>query len=255
MPAPRSFVTVTLLVVLAVLVGGPLATMAFGPVALRGDWSRATHRPAGFAPDAAMHPEAVVQVYAARTFGWRGAFAVHSWIAAKPPNAKHYTRYEVIGWYARRGGGAGVAITSSRAPDAEWYGAAPLLLRDLRGPAAEAVLARLDDVAAAYPYSTYRAWPGPNSNTFVAHVAREIPALGVALPPHAIGKDYLPLGEFVAPTPSHTGWQATIAGLLGIAVAEEEGLEINLLGLVTGFDVVAPALKLPGLGWLPEKRS
>ena len=31
--------------------------------------------------------------------------------------------------------------------------------------------------------------------------------------------------------------------------------EINLLGLVTGFDVVAPALKLPGLGWLPEKRS
>lgn len=41
----------------------------------------------------AMHPEAVVQVYAGRPFGWRGAFAVHTWLAAKPKNT--------IGWNAR----------------------------------------------------------------------------------------------------------------------------------------------------------
>ena len=45
-----------------------------------------------------MHPEAIVQVYASRTFGWRGAFAVHTWVAAKPAGADRYTRYEVIGW-------------------------------------------------------------------------------------------------------------------------------------------------------------
>ena len=40
----------------------------------------------------------VVQVYGGRTFGWRGAFAVHTWLAAKPAGADRYLRYEVIGW-------------------------------------------------------------------------------------------------------------------------------------------------------------
>jgi hypothetical protein len=254
MPASLRALTLLLLIVLAVLIVGPLATMAFGPVSVRGDWSRATHRPAGFAPDPAHHPEAVVQVYAARTFGWRGAFAVHTWLAAKPAGASRYTRYEVIGWYARRGGGSGLSVSSSRAPDAEWYGAAPQLLRDLRGDQAEAVIARLDEVSAAYPHATYRAWPGPNSNTFVAHVARGIPELRVVLPPHAVGKDYLPSGEFVAATPSNTGWQASLAGLVGIAVGVDEGLEVNLLGLFAGVDVLPPAIKLPGIGRFPAAR-
>lgn len=43
----------------------------------------------------------MVQVYAARTFGWRGAFAVHTRLTAKEPDADLHTRYEVIGWYAR----------------------------------------------------------------------------------------------------------------------------------------------------------
>ena len=33
-------------------------------------------------------------------------------------------------------------------------------------------------------------------------------------------------------------------------VAEDEGLEINILGLTFGVDVTRPALKLPGLGRL-----
>lgn len=252
MPRTRSSVAI-LLSALAVLLGGPLVTLAFGPVSVRGDWASATHRSAGLAPDPAEHREAIVQVYAARTFGWRGAFAVHTWLAAKPAGARAYTRYEVIGWRARLGG-SGLTVHSGRAPDAEWYGAAPQLLRDLRGAQAEAVIARLDAVAAAYPFDSYRAWPGPNSNTFVAFVAREIPQLRVALPPHAVGKDFLPHGRVVAPTPSGTGWQASLGGLLGLAVALDEGLEVNLLGLVTGVDVAPPALKLPGVGRLPASR-
>lgn len=244
--------TIVLVVALAVLLGGPLATLAFGPVSVHGDWAAATHRPAGFAPAPDAHPEAVVQVYAARTFGWRGAVAVHTWLAAKPAGAERYTRYEVIGWYARSAGDAGVSVSSNRAPDAEWYGAAPQLLRDLRGSEAEAVIARLEEAVARYPHDVYRAWPGPNSNTFVAHLARAIPELRVALPPHALGKDYLAPGEVFATTPSGTGVQVSLGGVLGLAVGVDEGVELNVLGLVTGLDVFPPALKLPGVGRVPS---
>ena len=76
-----------LLLILGLLVAGPLLTLAFGRASIRGDWRTATHRSAGLAPDPAAHREAVVQVYASRTFGWRGAFAVHTWLAAKPAGA------------------------------------------------------------------------------------------------------------------------------------------------------------------------
>ena len=59
--------------------------------------------PSGQAPDPAVTREAVVQVYAARTVGWRGLFAVHTWIAVKPRDADAYTRCEVISWGVDRG--------------------------------------------------------------------------------------------------------------------------------------------------------
>ena len=65
------------------------------------DWRTASHEPVGLAPDPAATPEPVVQVYAARTWGWRGAFGVHSWVAVKPARAEAYTVYEVIGWRLR----------------------------------------------------------------------------------------------------------------------------------------------------------
>jgi hypothetical protein len=237
--------------VLAVLAVGPVLVLALGSSSARGDWRNATHRPVGHAPDAASHRDAVVQVYAARTYGWRGAFAVHTWLAAKPRDADGYQRYEVIGWYARSGRSP-VSVSDYRAPDAEWYGAAPELLRDLRGADAEAVIARLEAAVASYPHAhEYTAWPGPNSNTFVAHLGREIPELRLTLPPTAIGKDYLPNNALVAKSPSGTGYQVSLGGLLGVTAGGDDGFELNVLGLVAGFDFKAPALKLPGVGRVP----
>jgi len=51
--------------------------------------------------------------------------------------------------------------------------------------------------------------------------------------------------------PSNTGYQLSIGGLLGITLARDEGLELNLLGLVAGIDFRHPALKLPGIGRVP----
>ena len=77
-----------------------------------------------------------------------------------------------------------------------------------------------------------------------------MPALGLELPPTAIGKDYLNNGSLFAPTPSGTGYQVSLFGLLGLSMAREEGLEINLLGLTFGLDPLDFALKLPGIGRL-----
>jgi hypothetical protein len=125
-------------------------------------------------------------------------------------------------------------------------------VRDVRGPEAEAIIAKLEHVVASYPYAhTYTAWPGPNSNTFVAYLGREIPELRLTLPSLAIGKDYLPDGRIFARTPSGTGFQMSLGGFLGVLAGVDEGFELNVLGLVTGFDMLHPAVKLPGIGRIP----
>ena len=145
--------------------------------------------PSGQAPDPATTPEPVVQVYAARTVGLRGLFAVHTWIAVKPRDAISYTRYEVIGWGVDRGA---PAVRVNRAgPDNYWFGDRPERLVDLRGDGVDTIIARVESAVASYPYpSAYRIWPGPNSNTFTAWVGRSVPELKLKLPLTAIGKDY-----------------------------------------------------------------
>jgi hypothetical protein len=205
------------------------------------------------APDPETTPEPVLQVYAARARGWRGIFGVHTWIAIKPGGAPSYTRYEVIGWGVDRGL---PAIRVNRAgPDSYWFGERPDKLVDLRGAEIDAVIARVEIAVATYPYpSTYRLWPGPNSNTFVAYLARTVPDLRLDLPPTAIGKDYLPGGAVASlSTPGGSGMQLSLLGLGGILVGREEGVEVNLLGLTFGVDLNQPALKIPILGRLGGK--
>jgi hypothetical protein len=226
-----------------------LGTAAVAAVAraVGADWRTASREPAGIAPNPATTREAVVQVYAARAWGWRGAFGVHSWIAVKPTAAPAFTVYQVIGWRAYYGGSA--VVIDQRAPDARWFGAEPELLVDMRGPGVDKIIEKIDAVARAYPYpDQYHVWPGPNSNTFVAYVARQIPELRLDLPPTAIGKDYIPGGRAFARSPSGTGYQLSLFGVLGVLAGAEEGLEINLLGLTFGVDPLDFAVKLPIVG-------
>ena len=199
------------------------------------------------APDPATD-DAVIQVYAARAARWRGAIGVHTWIATKRTDEHAYTRLEVIGYRVYYGGGA-VRVRRGT-PDAMWFGSAPTLLREIRGDGTVDVLIdRLHAAAASYPYDdVYHVWPGPNSNTFVADLARTVPELRLELPPNAVGKDYLPGGAIVAPTPSGTGVQLSLGGYAGLLLGLEEGIEINLLGLSAGIDLSPPAIKLPAVG-------
>ena len=49
-------------------------------------------------------------------------------------------------------------------------------------------------------------------------------------------------------TPSGTGYQFSLGGLLGLMVGREEGVELNILGLIFGIDPLGPAIKLPMAG-------
>lgn len=214
-----------------------------GPV---GDWRTASRAPAGLAPDPAEFEPPIIQVYAARTVRWRGYFGVHTWIAVKERGAAEYTVYEVNGWRLRRSGSS-VAI-SHRAADSRWFGALPVLLAEQRGDGVDAMIERIESAASEYPYAdTYRVWPGPNSNTFTAFVLRSVPELRADLPATAIGKDYLG-SSLVAKTPSGTGVQLNVLGVLGVLVGLEEGVEVNVLGLTFGVDPLDLSLKLPLVG-------
>lgn len=225
----------------------PVFMVVTGQAQLGRDFRRADRSSAGIAPAAETTPEAVVQVYVARALNWRGIFGVHSWVATKPENAEEYTVHQVIGWRVYRDLPAVVSVPGI--PDGRWFGNEPTLIAELRGQAAAGAIPNILDAVADYPYANeYTLWPGPNSNTFVAYIGRRVPELRMDLPSTAIGKDYPINGSIVDRAPSGTGYQVSMLGVLGVTLAREEGLELNLLGLNFGVDFYRPALKLPFVG-------
>lgn len=153
------------------------------------DWRTASRESAGIAPDPQTTNEAVLQVYSATAWGWRGWFAVHTWIAAKHTGEMSYTVYEVIGWRQNRG--LPVLRIEKDLPDRYWFGKRPRLLKEHRGKGVDSLISSVDSSARAYPWpDTYKAFPGPNSNTFTAWVAQRVPSLDLQLPFSAIGSSY-----------------------------------------------------------------
>ena len=169
-------------------------------------------------------------------------------VSSKEKGAKYYKVYQVVGWLQYYGKSA-LSITED-IPDRIWFSQRPVLLKDVRGKVAEKIIPQINRLAEQYPYDDYYVlWPGPNSNTFIAYLARNIHELHLTLSPLAIGKDYLVGNKFseklFAPAPSGTGYQISIYGLLGILLAKEEGLEINIFGLVFGINPKKLSIILP----------
>ncbi len=136
-------------------------------------WRTASRQSAGMAPGPSVTKEAVLQVYGADTWGWRGWFAIHTWIAAKRTGEANYTVYDVVGWRGYRG--QPVMRITQDIPDRYWFGEKPLLIKEHRGEGVDDLIDAVDKAADAYPWkTTYKAFPGPNSNTFTAWIAKTV---------------------------------------------------------------------------------
>ncbi|WP_258241176.1 DUF3750 domain-containing protein [Pseudidiomarina homiensis] len=154
------------------------------------DWRNTSREPAGLSLTPTATQEAVIEAYAADAFGWRGWFAVHTWLAVKPANASEYTVYEVVGWRVDSGQPA-LRIYQTATPDRYWYGARPEKLLTVTGDQAADLIPQIAAAAEEYPWTNeYEAVPGPNSNTFPAWIALRFPELGLQLPFSAIGSGY-----------------------------------------------------------------
>jgi hypothetical protein len=222
---------------------GLIGLLALGGAAVTADNSENQVR------EDAVVSEPVVQVWGARTRGAKGIFGVHTWIAVRPRNETEYTVYEVVGWRLRWTDTA--VVVRNRAPN-HWFGAEGELYAEKRGAGVEALIQRIDKLAREYPYAnTYTLWPGPNSNTFVAWIARSVPELEADLPATAIGKDYIG-SDMISTAPSGKGFQFSLRGLLGIAASSVDGVELNLLGL--NFGVSGSGIKLPIVGRIGTPR-
>ena len=208
------------------------------------EWWNADRSSAGLLSAPTPGEPARVRIFAARTVRWRGVMAVHTWVVLKEAGGA-YERFDVTGF------GANPLSRDRMAPDARWLGAMPEVVFASDGAAAETLIPRMRAAIAAYPHQRngdYIAWPGPNSNTFVASVMAATPEIATPLPSLAIGKDYPWDGRWIGLTPSRTGVRATLGGYAGVTAGWVEGIELNILGAVAGVDIRRPAIKLPALG-------
>lgn len=203
------------------------------------DWTSAA-----LLPRADASRDAAVYVLSARTGGMKGAVAEHSWIVVKEEGAARYERWDKVGW--------GSPIRQNAYPaDARWYSNEPRLILARTGDAAEALIPAVREAIAGYPFAMrggYRIFPGPNSNTFVAHVLRHVPGLAATLSPVAVGRDYPSDGSMASYDPDRGDLRLSLFGYAGITAGMTSGLELNLLGLVAGLDPVRLAIKIPAFG-------
>jgi Protein of unknown function (DUF3750) len=220
-----------------------IAALLYLTTGTGGSWRTADRSSTGILPLPARHPAALVRIFSAQTVRWRGIFASHSWLVFKAEGAPAYTRYDYTAW-----GEAPIRVNGFE-PDGRWFGHTPQIVFAADGETAAALLPKIQTVIAQFTWrkpGDYRAWPGPNSNTFIAAIMDALPETQASLPPTAIGKDYPYDGRWLRLTSS--GLRLTFGGYGGLTLSWVDGIELNILGAVAGIDIRRPAVKLPGLG-------
>ncbi|HUQ01032.1 MAG TPA: DUF3750 domain-containing protein [Kofleriaceae bacterium] len=157
--------------------------------------------------------------------------ARHPWFAVREAGATSWTIWEV-------GGGGESENPFDNSPYLE-----PVLHGVWRGAVAERAIACLAREAPPWKGALrYRAWPGPNSNTFGDVMLRRC-GLHASLPATSIGKDYR--GKVgVSKTSEGTGFQIE-TWILGLRLGLKEGIEVHVIGLAFGVDLWPPALIIP----------
>lgn len=171
-----------------------------------------------------------------------GLIAVHYWFAEYDPADQQWHRWEV--WQTADSGGTawGYVHKDKLHPAAGVGGGASVVAAQWQGEDAERLAAVLHR-SSGYPLrDRYRAWPGPNSNTYIAWVLREA-EVRAELDPRAIGRDYLG-AVGVAKTTTGSGIQVE-SPIVGLKVGWRDGAEVHVGCFTLGIDVWPPAIKTP----------
>jgi hypothetical protein len=134
--------------------------------------------------------QASIRIYGANVWGFRGYFAIHTWIATRSEAEDNYTIHQVIGWQLRR---TGTALSRHEGvPDRPWFGNEAILLHETSGADAVRLIPRVRAAVDSYPFKDqYTMFPGPNSNSFTEWVAQEVPEIELQLPAKAIGRIWM----------------------------------------------------------------
>jgi hypothetical protein len=119
-----------------------------------------------------------------------GIIAEHYWFTVSDPRSGRCDRWEV--WQTPNAGGVsfGHLHCNLQSPDAGVGGGPALVAAEWTGEEALRLRLVLTQAANQYPYCDhYRAWPGPNSNTFASWVLRRANVVFL-LPWKAHGRNY-----------------------------------------------------------------
>ena len=120
-----------------------------------------------------------------------GVVADHFWVTVLDPRSGRCDRWEV--WQRTDAGGVsfGHLYCNLQGPDDGVGGGPSRLAVEWTGADAQRLGSILAQAASEYPYcDRYRAWPGPNSNTFVAWVLRK-GSVACPLPWKAHGRNFI----------------------------------------------------------------
>jgi hypothetical protein len=185
---------------------------------------------------------------------WYSLFATHTWIELHQKGEEEWLRIEANTSPRTQNLHPSIATHNVR-----WGRDVELIAVFLLEDAAAMIPQILESADRHAQGFEYRAYPGPNSNTYVARILDDVPGMDVELPHNAVGKDYAPIID-AGITDSRDGLHLDIP-LLGASLGYQQGIELHLIGLTAGFSLWPPALKIPflprigfspGLTRLPE---
>ncbi|MDP0490026.1 MAG: DUF3750 domain-containing protein [Verrucomicrobiota bacterium JB023] len=191
---------------------------------------------------AVIHENATVvvkDVQIPSSMPWYSRFAKHTFIDYRDAPGQPWHRLEIVN---KNSGIDHGPISAAQAHSPRRWGERVRILKQVR----EETPNTSQDIrafAARYDASVYRAWPGPNSNTFAEELLRSSKGIAAVIDHNAIGKEH---DFYFGPTAGGTGLEIQTP-LLGTALGLREGVELNLIGLTFRVSFWPPSLQLPFL--------
>jgi hypothetical protein len=153
---------------------------------------------------------------------WYAVFAEHSWVDMKNGDEDSWQRVEI---YNSTSDAEVSSITAKEVRTTHRFGNRSSVLSVAVGEDARLAIPAIRTFTEQYELD-YKAWPGPNSNTFISDLLDATDGIDAQLHHNSAGKDF-PWGYF------------------DLGLDWSSGIELHFMQLTLGFSFWPPAIKLP----------